>query len=1054
MNQKKSIMTLTATAIVVMLLISLYFGVFNFQEAQGSSVTYNPNSMTVPGVLSTDDYLLFPYLDKNLTIGFSKYGEMIDGITKTGLLYDGYDAFAPHGTSVPEWQWVSGWVLNITYEEGGSYMNVWAFALYSDYKNSSSIGGNWKEGVTGGALNLAFLGGRKTNGGAVTAPIQVLYNDARSFEALLNTTIYEDTSHQVPLVRLTFTIIFDKDTKQVIVLKDVKRLPNGKEIGDMQIEFGDRGEWDLGPSSGSNPPISYAHWFQNLPTVYNNDYQNWYNTTLDHYNGTYDVCQIISQNLGYVGYAAYWPKPIGIWVGSTQYDANRKIILSDLVTKTEVHAGSEETTIVSGTPTAYPQNTSAGVVKWEDDPMVFLDGQWQTEGVEYTWTSSTKTITWLTTPYPTSSDTVTIVYKENVTKTDMSSEPNSPFVIGEWAFLMTHAGQIFRGVTVYGVTDRNNADDANRVGNTVGNVLDSEVQYFLNETFNPIDLQQAVEKQDLRWVLDTYLTSATNTITLTQGMNKTDTLKSSGPNATATWSYAYARSEYWSAKLSTTALTSSSYAQLVIPYGRAMGYLTADSPNTFGFYALVTSAAKSGLGAQVYMMIRHYNSTGGIDYVLVSTGTNFTTSIPLDTWTWITPLGPATGSGNPEGTGFSWQLLSWNGGTVHGVAGDGSQTHCFAYYLQHGFANDIAGDVVIRNKNTYVVQDVYVDDVILDTSPGPVLPTKTVLVHSLEDGKILPVPWNEYNDDAERVLVNEVLQVRNVGYTINFVTGVITFATTLPAGTHVKVLYSTMKDDEIGRYEWIVVGSKAATVDSLGAAYVTEAFDSIKGIDVLKAGMDFRDTVYGPNVPYVCGYLGTVTKNANATNVRGDYYDSIGRSDLRDDWCTSVPVSSSNMIFVGGPRANLGEEYFNDFMSAFFAESEHVVNNTLGQANAILALTCWHHNVYTDNSTTGYGVISVYRDLNGTVGLVLWGLGGQDTYYVTQWFWNGNYGAGITAPDGTTVHSGIEYLQHENPGVTSIILQINYGCSPTNPTITIAHNERLGTISEKGQHDP
>jgi hypothetical protein len=41
-----------------------------------------------------------------------------------------------------------------------------------------------------------------------------------------------------------------------------------------------------------------------------------------------------------------------------------------------------------------------------------------------------------------------------------------------------------------------------------------------------------------------------------------------------------------------------------------------------------------------------------------------------------------------------------------------------------------------------------------------------------------------------------------------------------------------------------------------------------------------------------------------------------------------------------------------------------------------------------------------------------------------------------------------EYLQHENLGVTDIILEITYS---THPTVSI--EERLGTISEKTLHE-
>src|SRR4030042_5159273 len=50
----------------------------------------------ISGVLATDTYSLYPFKqDKSLTIGFSKFGEMIDSINNIGLEYRDRDAFAP-----------------------------------------------------------------------------------------------------------------------------------------------------------------------------------------------------------------------------------------------------------------------------------------------------------------------------------------------------------------------------------------------------------------------------------------------------------------------------------------------------------------------------------------------------------------------------------------------------------------------------------------------------------------------------------------------------------------------------------------------------------------------------------------------------------------------------------------------------------------------------------------------------------------------------------------------------------------------------------------------
>ena len=169
---------------------------------------------------------------------------------------------------------------------------------------------------------------------------------------------------------------------------------------------------------------------------------------------------------------------------------------------------------------------------------------------------------------------------------------------------------------------------------------------------------------------------------------------------------------------------------------------------------------------------------------------------------------------------------------------------------------------------------------------------------------------------------------------------------------------------------------------------VSEYFDSTKDIEVLMTGLDINKTAaLGASAPFVMAGAATGT-------------------------------------------------------NAFWARIEYVVNDT-GQANKIFALSCWNRTCYG----SGYAVISVYKDLNGTIGFLIWGTIGQDTYYAAKWFWS--IPDGIEAPDNTTVYSGIEYLQHENSGVTSIVLNIDY--LTHSPTVSI--EERLGTISEKTPHE-
>jgi len=835
MNQKKLITILATIAIIAILSVSLFFTQFSAATA----TTYNANNMTVNGVLASDSYVLFPYTKENLIFGFSKYGELINGVAKQGLEYDGMDVFAnPH---VLEEDWSQGWFIDIHYAgKDNSYKNVWAFAMYTDLYGSTGIGGDWQQGCTAGPLGAPH-GGRKTNAWATTNPIKVLYDGPRRFVALTNTTIYEDSAKTKALVGVTITFVFDKDKKIVILFKDIKRLDKGKWGRTFQVEFSNRGQWDIGTTAS---PPSYANFYDDLTTAYDYEYHDFYNATYD-ITG-FDAVQMIDEGGDYVGFAAFWPQLFGKIVDGTNHITPADV-LSSLCTKmynrTWAQLGSPSSRNITfslhGWPTADPYPRGAG--EWSDEPMVFKNGILLSRGAgtdQYTWDGSLDKIV-LGSAVDT--DYIIVVYKHQVPDgggaDDMvlhTTEPKTPYVIGEWCFDLEDVPKKmqFRAVTVYGLTDRYDGDDDDAGAETWSNgnqVLDTEVQYYLNETFNPYDLFSAVEKLTKR--------------------------------------------------------------------------------------------------------------------------------------------------------------------TVEFFEGD-----------------DITTDFELE----------YIP---------------------------IPVDWDAYCTFAERVLVDGVLAYPfRANATFGFYNYTlfdwgINFTEAPAEGAVIKVLYSYDPNDDgkKGGYEWIVVGKNAATIDSAATAYVAQAFDSLKGIHVKMAGMDIKETTYGPYAPFVMG--------GATTGTRTDYVDCLGRSFLRDDWCHTIPISSSNMIFMAGPRANLGTEYFNEFTNAFFAESEWVVNNTLSHANKILALSCWNKTIYGN----GYAVISVYKDLNGTIGLLFSGYQGQDFYYACKWFWD--YPLGITCPDGTTVvYSGIEYLQQENLGVTDIVLKITYPTlDPTHPTVSI--KERLGTISEKTPHE-
>jgi hypothetical protein len=307
-------------------------------------------------------------------------------------------------------------------------------------------------------------------------------------------------------------------------------------------------------------------------------------------------------------------------------------------------------------------------------------------------------------------------------------------------------------------------------------------------------------------------------------------------------------------------------------------------------------------------------------------------------------------------------------------------------------------------------------------------------------------PWDQYWDWSERVLVDHALQVPERAIPPHAATdytyvvdrgGWINFTVAPPEGVdNIKVLYSTTYDRfEIpeygylypGRYEWTVVGRDSAAVDSVGAALVTATMKN-KGIEIGMAGLDMWDARVQRQIPYVMRKFGT---GDTKTDYHYDHAAGDHRAALRDDWCTTWPVTRSDMIGIGGPVANLYTYYMNDFTEAYWD-------------GTIETSTCWNKNSYTSDEETGYAVISTYKDINGTINLVIWGEWGRDTFYACKWF-----------------HEiGAYQLQDAPWCLTGIVIEIDY--TVHEPEVCIV--ECLGTISEfdwthfleekGGIHDP
>jgi hypothetical protein len=290
-----------------------------------------------------------------------------------------------------------------------------------------------------------------------------------------------------------------------------------------------------------------------------------------------------------------------------------------------------------------------------------------------------------------------------------------------------------------------------------------------------------------------------------------------------------------------------------------------------------------------------------------------------------------------------------------------------------------------------------------------------------------------------------------------------------------KVLYTTIprpqpwydpstQDDwcwATGRYEWIEIGRDSLAADSAGAAMVSAAWQEWKHKEVWLSALDMKDVQNAPGIPYL-----HEIQNKSLCGTEREHYlvesymwDSRlrGRSSYMDDWCSqdwnwSVEIypwaiSSSNIIVVGGPIANLGADYFNDFTDAlvfteygvgFYAPgcwskiSQPGYNRrSMGAVVPIETMVkddLWYASSTVDD-TVGHAIVSTYLDINGTVGFIVYGYTAEDTYYACY-----------------AIRGGLlPWLQLLQEGATTLILEFDY---TTFHPVAIHVPEVLGTITE------
>jgi len=194
------------------------------------------------------------------------------------------------------------------------------------------------------------------------------------------------------------------------------------------------------------------------------------------------------------------------------------------------------------------------------------------------------------------------------------------------------------------------------------------------------------------------------------------------------------------------------------------------------------------------------------------------------------------------------------------------------------------------------------------------------------------------------------------------------------------------------------------------------------------------------------------TQSEMRLNYHFDHDADDHRSAFKDDWCTPddwdkattihpYAVSSSDLIIVGGPIASLSAEYMNDFTDAkiftgygdgFYAQGCWArTTQDHYQGKVLMDVTddeLWYNSVDTEDKV-GHAIVSTYKDLNETVGFIVYGYTAEDTYYTCY-----------------ALRGGLlAWLQEIQCGTTTIIIEIDY--NDLHP-VGFHVKECLGTITE------
>jgi hypothetical protein len=588
----------------------------------------------------------------------------------------------------------------------------------------------------------------------------------------------------------------------------------------------------------------------------------------------------------------------------------------------------------------------------------------------------------------------------------MNEEPDTPYVFGEWDFDLDldhpeNSTHQFRCVSVYGVTDLHNGVDPDMPEGVENGLfrIDSEVQYQLDEVFNPIDLKDVAHKDTFRWAQKGTMSP---TIVLQSHLyDKYGNLRPCLDGEHVVWA-----PDKWGKYCEDSEkviLYTASGARLLergVDYtinGDTVTILTTYSPSDRYkiLYSTVLLPPELTLTEVDFAPRKPTTTMFGVDV---------TRTFQRDYVEWIIDMDETDIAGH------------WVSGADL-IFSDGCKL------VKIRASEDSAAGFYVWDGSTFVKQDpppklevmMKMDDA-TGTAPDYFVIRLLycfMMKRCFEWALYVEASWPGHSSSEQMIF-----PMNWGGLPDNF-----------SWNTPWLNMYKDGSCYEVGRWEWTIIGDYAKPSDSLGAAMLASTWSDWKNVEVWLSALDIKSTQLAPSIPW------GMRNFTSQDNTRDPYYmdppDDL-RASFRDDWCTPdnwmgetiypYAISSSNMLVVGGPLANLAAEYFNDFTDAkVFTEygagyyatgcwARTVLDHYMGKNEIdVPDNELWYSSADTVDDV-GYALISTYKDLNETTGLVVYGYTAEDTYYACY-----------------ALRGGLlDWQQYIQDGVTSIILVIDY----------------------------